>query len=194
MRAFIYVIASDRGTAPCFGDGWATLALCKPAIRRGAKPGDLIIAFNGRDLGEPHRVRWAGVVKEKLGFDRYWHDRRFENRPDNIYRPARGEFEHVGGTLHAGEEHRGRDLGGWYVLVFERWWHFRNDDPLAPEALWMTKGRRGHKVIDGVSADWLGAPRERVPGGSPGRAGRGCAPERPPGVGCSDACAPEGCR
>lgn len=162
----------------------ATLAVCKPAIRRRAELGDLVVALNGRDLGEPDKVRWAGVVKEKLGFGQYWHDLRFEGRPDNIYRPdAKGKFEHVGGMFHASEEHHRRDLGGCHVLVFERWWRFGDDGPAAPEGLRMTRGRRNHKVADGVSMEWLGVPHEQAQSESPRRAGRGCAPKHPPGVG-----------
>lgn len=73
-RTYAYVIVNDRGGAPCYEDGLLTLAVCKPAVRRTAQPGDLVIAYNGSDLlrDGPHRVRWAGVMKEKVGFADYW--------------------------------------------------------------------------------------------------------------------------
>jgi hypothetical protein len=58
---------------------------------------------DGKSLGSnPHAVRWAGVVVEKLTFEDYWSDRRFKvkrpdfsSTPDNIYRPAASGFEQV---------------------------------------------------------------------------------------------------
>jgi hypothetical protein len=49
MRAYRYVIQHDEGSAPNY-EPPVTLAICKPRIRKGARAGDLVIAFEGGDL------------------------------------------------------------------------------------------------------------------------------------------------
>ena len=102
MRLWRYVITHDTGFAPNFEPPSATLVTCKPNIRRKALPGDFIVAFNGDRLipGEPHSVRWAGIVAEVMPLAAYWRDPRFQvkkptqhgglsdSAPDNIYRPT----------------------------------------------------------------------------------------------------------
>lgn len=200
MRTFAYVITADKGTAPCRGDGWLTLAICKPAIRRRADPGDLIVALNGRGLGDPYAVRWAGVVKEKLAFGQYSEDPRFKDRADNIYHlmkgsagdAAQGDYKHVGGDLHPSKEQQGRDLRGRYVLVFERWWHFGAGGPPAPEGLRLASGRRrGHKIVDTVSTEWLGAPLgspRPITAAAAGSSGTSRSRPRPRAGACSCRC------
>src|SRR4051812_614357 len=95
VRVWRYVIRNDDGSAPNYDPPFGTLAICKPKIRKGANPGDLVLAFAGRELGrDPHRVVWAGRVIEKLTLEEYWADVRFQCKkpnashvPDNIYRP-----------------------------------------------------------------------------------------------------------
>lgn len=156
MKVYTYVIVTDRGSAPNYDGTCVTLAICKPRIRLGAEVGDLILAFSGKSLNpEPHSVCWAGVVKEKLGFDRYWDDPRFASkRPpkafeigDNIYRPKRGTIEQVSNASHdAGNA--ATDLSGKFVLCFDPSWVFRAAAPVLPErfGLRMTGSRRGHRV------------------------------------------------
>lgn len=157
MRVFTYVIATDAGSAPNYDPPCVTLAICKPRIRMSAQPGDLVLAFNGSGLHpNPHSVRWAGMISEKLSFTDYWDDPRFQSkkpdrcaRPDNIYRPAGLEFHQVPNPVH-GPEALATDLGGRYVLIFDRHWYFGSTAPELPEAfgLRMVNGRRGHRVID----------------------------------------------
>lgn len=164
-KTYTYVVRNDGGAAPCYERGLLTLAVCKPGVRRSAQPGDLVFAYNGRDLLQdgPHRVRWAGMVEEKVLFADYWRDSRFTGRADNIYEPvegappepATGAFRHNGSDLHPEEVHWGHDLDGRWVLVFERWWYFGDNGPEAPERLRMTIHRRGHRVFDGAPVGWL---------------------------------------
>jgi hypothetical protein len=162
-RTYAYVIVNDGGTAPCYENGFLTLAICKPAIRRVARLGDLVLAYNGSGLGHPDKVRWAGVVKEKLRFADYWRDARFKGRADNIYRsvegappePVSGAFEHVGGDLHPERSHWVRDLDGVWVLVFEPWWYFGAGGPEAEPGLRMGIVRQGHRVFEGTGTGWI---------------------------------------
>ena len=103
MKVWTYVIRVDDRGAPNFEPPETTLAVCKPNIRKKAQPGELVLAFNGKDLNrkEPDSVRWAGVVSEFIPLKDYWNDPRYEGkkpdafggqrrggREDNIYRPT----------------------------------------------------------------------------------------------------------
>jgi Nucleotide modification associated domain 2 len=67
VRVHTYVIATDAGSAPNYDRPFATLAVCKPRIRRKAEIGELVLAFAGKDVNptEPHSVVWAGVVSRR---------------------------------------------------------------------------------------------------------------------------------
>ena len=139
MRVWRYVITNDSGFAPNFESPYATLATCKPGIRRAARPDDLIVAFNGERLvsGEPHSVRWAGIVGGVMPLGVYRDDPRFQGKkptqhggqraggaPDNIYRPyVVGQLEQVENGSH-GVESAATDIGGRNALVFKRSWYF----------------------------------------------------------------------
>ena len=92
-RIYRYIVRSDRGTAPNPYGGFCTLAICKPAIRRTARPDDWIIGFRSRrsDLAAGSVV-YVAQVAESLSFAEYWHDSRFRaRRPDRRRTPqARG--------------------------------------------------------------------------------------------------------
>lgn len=136
MRAWSYVITTDRGSAPNYEGPAVTLAICKPRIRKKAKPGDLILAFNGRSLSRrPHSLRWAGIVSEVLLLEDYWKDSRFRaKRPDrsptadNIYRMLDGRLGQVSNHSHD-QRHVATDISGRHALVFSRSWHFGDHGP-----------------------------------------------------------------
>lgn len=126
MRTYLYKLTSDRGGAPCAPPPRAgagsllSLAICKPAIRRTAQPGDRIVGLTSRVLeqrdGYPAlSVIYAGVVGDVMDATRYYAPRSpHRNRPDCIYRydAETGTLEHTGRTgLHADPRHRRRDLG-----------------------------------------------------------------------------------
>ena len=168
VRVFAYVIASDAGCAPNYAPPCLTLAICKPMIRRSAQRGDLILAFNGSRLGtNPHGVRWAGIVSEKLTFADYWHDDRFAGKkpdraamPDNIYEPLGSDFRQVPNPAH-GPGNKSRDLGGQYVLTFAESWYLGNRAPVLPAefGLRMFSGRRGHRVAELPDTAWTALQR-----------------------------------
>jgi hypothetical protein len=69
QRLFTYKVAHDGGSAPNPFHGLCTLAICKPAIRRVAKPGDLVV---GLDCGsESSRIVYCMVVEGSLAWSAY---------------------------------------------------------------------------------------------------------------------------
>lgn len=161
MRVFSYVIVRDRGGAPNFEPPRPTLAVCKPKIRLKADKGDLVLAFAGRSLGpEPHAVRWAGIVGERLTYEDYWNDLRFAAKKtgehaDNFYRPNGAGFERVPQSKHNPKAAE-TDLGGRHILVFNRVWRFGPTIAVLPASfgLRMVGGRRGHRVTEISDARW----------------------------------------
>lgn len=97
-----------------------SLAICKPAIRRTAQPGDRILGLTSRVLEQrdgypPLSVIYAGIVSQVLDAKAYYaEDSPHRDRPDCIYRydPEEGTLQHNGTSgLHADPRHRRRDLG-----------------------------------------------------------------------------------
>jgi hypothetical protein len=84
VSLFSYKIVRDFGFAPNPFFGFCTLATCKPQIRKGAKVGDLIVGTGGLGHCRPKRVIFAMRVSEKLTFNEYWHDKRFEKKRPNL--------------------------------------------------------------------------------------------------------------
>ena len=73
-RLFTYTIAIDDGAAPNPFHGLCTLAICKPAIRRVAQPGDWVAGLGsvnapGGDLS--NRLVYAMHVEEVLSLREY---------------------------------------------------------------------------------------------------------------------------
>ena len=106
MRVFSYIVSRDYGFAPNPFHGFCTLANCKPVLRRVAGETDLVVGTS--PLAAGRRLVFAMRVTEKLTFEAYWNDARFERkRPrfcgslrdaygDNIYEPQPdgGFFQH----------------------------------------------------------------------------------------------------
>jgi Nucleotide modification associated domain 2 len=87
MRLLSYIVARDYGFAPNPFHGRCTLATCKPIIRRVAKLGDWIIGTGSgaacrRSAG---RMVFAMQVCEKMTFNEYWNDARFQRKKPNLH-------------------------------------------------------------------------------------------------------------
>ncbi len=170
MKLYRYVIVYDVGSAPNYDPPCATLAICKPAIRRTASPGDVVLAFTGSTLGTaPHAVRWAGVVAESMTFAAYWADHRFEAKkphatptPDNIYKPdMHGVLVQERNPVHD-QRNIARDVGGRNVLAFDQWWHFPHQSPELPdefEEFRIHNPRQGHRVSEIDGPKWAALSR-----------------------------------
>jgi len=141
MRLFTYILRSDTGFAPNPFWGFCTLACCKPAIRRVARVGDLVIGLSPKSHG--HRLAYAMEVTEVVPFPEYWRDPRFAaKRPqwkspkvvqrcgDNCYEPLADRRFRQLPSIHSmrdGTENTAnmqRDLSGERVLISMRFWYF----------------------------------------------------------------------
>lgn len=111
-RVFSYKVVRDFGFAPNPFFGTCTLACCKPDIRKAARPGDLIIGSGGVKNKLLGKLIFAMEVSERLTFDDYWADERFQTKKplmgvgrrrgygDNIY-----HHDHQGNWLQAHSHH-----------------------------------------------------------------------------------------
>jgi hypothetical protein len=152
MRLYSYKVVYDIGFAPNPFHGTCTLATCKPKIRKGAAPGDWIVGVGSNAKETEGHLIYAMEVDEKLSFDAYWGDPRFEcKRPDrrgslkyrygdNVYhRSPTGVWvqEDCRHSLDDGSpnpDHVKRDTSADAVLVASRFTYWGGQGPqLAPE-------------------------------------------------------------
>ena len=160
MKVYSYIVAFDYGFSPNPFHGVCTLACCKPAIRRTARVGDLVVGLSRH--GE--RVVYAMKVGRVLDFDEYWNAARYGckrprrnstdpvvRRGDNIYQPwGIGEFRQLASD-HSNSDgtedlvRKRKDLSGVHVLSAERFGYFVGAGrPLPPDLAFLKVGR-GHK-------------------------------------------------
>jgi len=180
MTLYSYVVTHDAGFAPNPFFGYCTLANCKPEVRKQATEGDWIIGLAPWEKGKGNKIVYFMRVDEKLDFQSYWRDRRFQQkRPrydkdvqlrcgDNIYEPLpNGNFRQLRSLHSDGEvedpERKAHDLGGKYVLVSETFAYFGSNALTLPLGLAELAVGRGHKCrfSDGVKAEFMQLVRER---------------------------------
>lgn len=80
MRVFSYKMSRDYGFAPNPFQGICSLATCKPKLRGSAKVGDLVVATGCKENNLVRRVICVMRVSEKLKFQEYWDDPRFDKK------------------------------------------------------------------------------------------------------------------
>ena len=136
MKLHSYVVAIDDGFAPNPFYGFCTLATCKPNIRRHAQVGDWILGTGSKKKGRQGTLVYAMRVTEKMIYDSYWEDSRFEDkrpdlfksicksRGDNIYHRNDGNCKwiqedscHSNGYGTPNQDHIDRDTKSKDVLV-----------------------------------------------------------------------------
>ncbi|WP_417686672.1 hypothetical protein [Pseudidiomarina gelatinasegens] len=155
-RLFVYPIPRDLGFAPNPFHGYCTLATCKPKLRKSAKVNDWIMGLAASNAKEKkYHCIFFMKVTEKLTFQEYWADPRFElKKPvrngskvqvlgDNIYhKDAEGKWiqedshhSNPDGTIN--EDNLKRDTGSTHdVLVSECFTYFGSEAmPLDLDAL-----------------------------------------------------------
>lgn len=153
MRLYSYKVVYDIGFAPNPFHGTCTLATCKPRIRGGASVGDWVVGVGSRAQRTEGRLVYAMRVGEKLTFDEYWCDPRFERKKpdrrgslkyrygDNVYhRTLTGEWlqEDCRHSLENGTPnpaHVERDTGADAVLVASWFTYWGGDGPDLPSEL-----------------------------------------------------------
>lgn len=168
MKLYSYIITRDFGFAPNPFPPCCTLATCKPMIRRKAEIGDWVVGIGSGAKGSQYKnkIIYAMKVNEKLTFDEYWLDSRFERkRPvmngskrqmygDNIYhRPnvdspfIQEDSHHSLANGQKNELNYNRDLPGEFVLLAKDFWYFGRDAISIPsDFLLLTKVARGYKI------------------------------------------------
>jgi len=140
-RLFTYKVAHDGGSAPNPFFDFCTLAICKPAIRRVAKKGDVIV---GLDCGkEELRIIYCMEVASSVPWEEYIRlceagefgkeynlkgkvPRNKYDQGDCIWKDANNYFD----SLDSWSEHSevgdfNRDVeNGKNVLIGEKFWYF----------------------------------------------------------------------
>ena len=111
-KVYLYKMTTDNGGAPCVYDGELSLAICKPAIRTSAHPGDYIMGFAGNSLYKSNSncLVYAAKVAHCLSGQKYYAND-YKQRPDCIYRFLNGEYRWRSGAKFHGREDLGLDLG-----------------------------------------------------------------------------------
>jgi hypothetical protein len=165
MELYSYVVARDYGFAPNPFNGYCTLATCKPAIRRDAKIGDWVIGTGSKKHEAIGKLIYAMEVTEKMTFNEYWNDRRFQvKKPklngsikqafgDNIYyrKQRTGEWHqenshhsHDNGVINMNNLRR--DTRYDSVLVSSFFYYFGVNAKLLPDSLRaICKSGQGYK-------------------------------------------------
>jgi len=123
MRLYSYVVKTDKGFAPNPFGSYCTLACCKPKIRKNANVGDWVIGTGSKNTVGQDKLVYAMKVTEKINFDQYFQDRRFNDRADNIYYKENGNWEQKENPYHKKEDMI-RDLSGICVLISNHYFYF----------------------------------------------------------------------
>lgn len=166
---FSYRLAHDYGLAPNPFGGHCTLAVCKSQIRNNKrlKTKDWIFGTGSKHLKSPHHLIYAMQMEEKLTFDEYWADDRFQYKKpiingslvqmhgDNFYHtnPETGEWIQEN-SAHSSKDgvpnskHINRDTKSEYVLISKTFFYFGNNAIQIPEQfLEICSGGRAPKSI-----------------------------------------------
>ena len=105
-KLYSYVVARDYGFAPNPFFGFCTLATCKPEIRRTAQLGDWIMGTGSKKRRRDIQVVFAMRVTEKMTFNEYWQDSRFQKKHPDMHASIRNAF---GDNIY----HRNDATGKW---------------------------------------------------------------------------------
>lgn len=154
MAYFSYKIEHDFGLAPNPFGGFCTLAVCKPTIRnnKNLRMGDWIIGTGSVKLKRLHQLIFAMQIEEKITFNQYWEDARFQYKKpvingslvqmygDNFYHqiPKTKKWiqENSAHSLQGGipnQKHLKKDTGGMYVLISKTFYYFGDHSIKIPE-------------------------------------------------------------
>lgn len=175
MNCFRYKLEHDYGFAPNPFHGTMSLATCKSGIRKNKnlRIGDWIIGLGSKAMGNTHHLVYAMKLEEKITFDQYWIDPRFQCKKavlngslvqmygDNVYHtdPATGKViqencAHSKANGSANKGHYKRDIDGKYVLLSKTFYYFGDKAPLIPEEFsYIYKVSRSLKYRDLVGED-----------------------------------------
>lgn len=134
---YLYSVTRDLGFAPNPFHGSCTLATCKPAIRAGAQVGDWVAGIAGANFRKSKgRCIYIMQVSEKITFQEYWEDKRFE-----LKKPSRNGsmVQMVGDNIYHKNE-----SGKW---VQENSHHSNKDGSINEENLHRDTGKTSHILV-----------------------------------------------
>ncbi len=180
MAYFSYKIEHDFGLAPNPFGGYCTLAVCKPTIRnnKNLQMDDWIIGTGSTKLDRLHHLIFAMKVEEKLTFNDYWDDPRFQYKKpeingslvqmygDNFYHQnlntKKWIQENSAHSLESGMknlDHLKIDVEGKYVLVSKTFYYLGDKSILLPKRFWeiCSEGRnmKGPSISERVAEDFV---------------------------------------
>lgn len=161
-----YIVEHDIGFAPNPFFGTCTLATCKPEIRWHAAEGDWIVGIGSVADGIRGRLVFAMKVQEKLCFEQYWNDERFQTKKpnflgslkqaqgDNVYHRKNGDWvqersRHTHRTAEMTDRHIARDTKRNRVLVSSHFVYYGSDAIELPTEF---KDKSGYRLcLDGTN-------------------------------------------
>lgn len=150
MNYFSYVIEHDYGLAPNPFGGYCTLAVCKPDIRgnKNLQIGDWIIGTGGKKLNRQNHLILAMKLEEKITFQQYWEDPRFQYKKplingslvqmygDNFYNKNNKTDKWIQNasahTVIDKEKHLKRDTSSEIVLVSQDFYYLGDKSKRIP--------------------------------------------------------------
>ncbi|MFD1603357.1 hypothetical protein ACFSJW_12455 [Flavobacterium artemisiae] len=156
MKYYSYKIEHDFGLAPNPFGSYCTLAVCRPTIRgnKNLEIGDWIIGTGSAKLKNLHHLIYAMKVEEKLTFNEYWNDPRFNYKKpqikgslvqiygDNFYHQdsitQKWIQEDSAHSFQDGSPNPGHikvDTDGKYVLISKTFYYLGDNSILIPENL-----------------------------------------------------------
>lgn len=170
MKLYSYIITRDYGFAPNPFYQCCTLATCKPIIRKKADLGDIIVGLGSGAQNSifKNKIIYVMIVDEKMTFDQYWNDERFQSKKpnmsgskkqmygDNIYhtdpksnRIIQEDSHHSFENGETNWDNYNRDVPGKYVLASNHFWYWGGHPIIVPkEFVSITYVKRQHIVID----------------------------------------------
>lgn len=100
MKAYVYKVNYDAGTAPCVENGLLSFAICKPAIRRLANIGDILVGIGGLKIGMGRLIYVAYVTEiippGNTHSTYYDSNGPYFHRLDCVYENVNGQPKHRG--------------------------------------------------------------------------------------------------
>jgi hypothetical protein len=110
-KIYFYKLTNDGGGAPCVERGLLSLAICKPKIRVGAEPGDVIFGYTANSLDRNNRLLYIAKVTDKARHGEYFRTRKYAGRRDCIYKMSENKFAWKKGALYHSQDDLVHDLG-----------------------------------------------------------------------------------
>lgn len=145
MKLYSYVVAVDTGFAPDPFDNFCSLACCKPIIRKSANIDDWIVGTGSKSSVGNDKLVYAMKITEKIDFNDYYHNSKFNGRADNIYYKNNDIWIQKKNPFH-GKNDMKHDLNGLYVLISNDFYYFGKKAITIPsEFKELIKRGPGHK-------------------------------------------------